>query len=430
MHEDGLALAVVGAIELLLVASLSAVVLRRLRFPYTIGLVVVGILLAFVPEDLHALDPLRQIRLTPDVVLYLFVPTLIFPAAVHLDPRLLRENLVPILLLAVPGVILSTAIVGGIVGMLAPVSWGAALLFGALIAATDPIAVVALFKEMKVPGRLSILVDGESLLNDAVAVVLFTVVLSVTQSGDVGSGTVARGALAFVLVSLGGLGVGVVLAVIYGWVARLAEGDHVIEIALSVVLAYTAFVVSDHYLHVSGIMAVVGAGLTAAALRRGRLSPDTRAYLEHYWSYAEFVANSAVFLYLGMRGNAFFQRLLDSAAPERMYIGYAILAVIVARLIVLPGLVGLSNAIGRVEPIGWREQAIMLWGGGLRGALPLVMAVSLPPGFTHRQLIVDMTAGVVLFTLLIQGTTVGRLIRAWGSAETSATLPAGQAPVT
>jgi monovalent cation:H+ antiporter, CPA1 family len=412
MHEEGLVLAVVGAVELLLLASLSAVVFRRIRFPYTIGLVVVGVLLALAPEDLRALEPLRHIRLTPDVVLYIFVPTLIFPAAVRLDPRLLRENLAPILLLACPGMALSAAIVAGAVGAVTPLSWEAALLFGALIAATDPIAVVALFKEMKVPARLAVLVEGESLLNDAVALVLFSVVLTVAQSGAVGATPILRGAADFVLVSVGGLAVGAVLAMVYARVARLDESDPLVEIALSVVLAYSAFVVAHHYLHVSGIMAVVGAGLAGGALRRGRLETGTRASLEHYWSYAEFVANSSVFLYLGMRGNAFLHRLLDRTAPERSYIVAAILAVFIARLIAVTGFVRLSNRVVPIEPIGWRQQAVIIWGGGLRGALPMVMALSLPLDFEQRPLIVDMTAGVVLFTLLIQGTTVGRLIRA------------------
>jgi CPA1 family monovalent cation:H+ antiporter len=414
MHDGGVAIVVVGATELLLLASLSAVVLRRLRFPYTIGLVLVGILLALAPEGVGALEPMRHIRLTPDLVLYLFVPTLVFPAAVHLDMRLLRRNLVPVLLLAGPGVILSAAIIGGGLSAVTPLSAGAALLFGVLIAATDPIAVVALFKEMKVPGRLSVMVDGESLLNDAVAVVVFTIVLGATASGLMGPGTLAGGVLAFAVVSVGGLAVGATLAVAYARIARLAEGDPLVEIALSMVLAYLAFMVADHYLHVSGIMAVVAAGLVAGGLRRRDLAPDARAYLEYYWGYAEFVANSFVFLGLGMGGTAFLGRLADSDVGRRADITYAVLAVVIARLIVVPALVGVSNRLARVEPIGWGDQAVMVWGGGLRGALPLVMALSIPPDFEHRQLILDMTAAVVLFTLLVQGTTVGPLIRACG----------------
>jgi CPA1 family monovalent cation:H+ antiporter len=171
-------------------------------------------------------------------------------------------------------------------------------------------------------------------------------------------------------------------------------------------------VVADHYLHVSGIMAVVAAGLVAGALRRERLATEARASLRHFWSYAEFLANSFVFLILGIGGGAFIHRLLAERAGAVRDIGSAIVAVLLGRLIAVYGLIGLANRVGRIEPIGWRYQAIIFWGGGLRGALPLVMALSLPSEFAHRQQILDLTAGVVLFTLVVQGTTVGRLIHA------------------
>lgn len=163
MAESSVVLLVIGVLELLLLASISAVAFRYIRFPYTIGLVIVGVILAVAQGRLGVLEPIRLIRLTPEVVLYLFLPTLIFPAAVRLDPRLLRQNLCPILLLALPGMVLSTVIVGTVVGALTPLSWSTAMLFGALISATDPVAVIALFKDLKVPHRLSVLVDGESL---------------------------------------------------------------------------------------------------------------------------------------------------------------------------------------------------------------------------------------------------------------------------
>ena len=416
MHESHVAFLVVAILELLLIASLAAVLLRRLRFPYTIGLMIIGILLAFVQDRLDVLGSLRQIRLTPDIVLYLFVPILVFPAAVQLDLRLLRQNTYPLVLLTLPGVIVSTAIVGSIVAAVTPLSWSAALLFGALISATDPVAVVALFKDLRVPGRLSVLIDGESLFNDATAIVLFTIMLSVGASGGAGPLTVVRGAVDFVWASAGGIGVGVLLAALYAKVVRLAEDDPLVEISLSTVLAYTAFMVAHHYLHVSGILAVVGAGLAGAWLRREHFerATDTWAHVVHYWSYAVFVANSVVFLFLGIGENTFLARLRGVGAPELPYIAGAIVAVLVARLIVVGGVIGLVNTCSRIEPIDWRQQAIIFWGGGLRGALPLVLALSLPFDFAERQRILDLTAGVVLFTLLVQGTTVGRLIRTLG----------------
>jgi CPA1 family monovalent cation:H+ antiporter len=150
MDDGGVVLPVIGVLELLLLASLSAVAFRRIRFPYTIGLVIVGVVLAIAERHLDVLEPMRLIRLTPEVVLYLFIPTLIFPAAVRLDLQLLKRNLVLILLLALPGLIVSTLIVGGVVGAVTPLAWSTAMLFGALISATDPVAVVALFGELRV----------------------------------------------------------------------------------------------------------------------------------------------------------------------------------------------------------------------------------------------------------------------------------------
>jgi CPA1 family monovalent cation:H+ antiporter len=296
---------------------------------------------------------------------------------------------------------------------LTPLSWSAALLFGALISATDPVAVVALFKDLSVSERLSGLVDGESLLNDATAIVLFTILLAARASGAAGPMIVVHGAAEFVWVSVGGLGVGAVIAAIYARVVRLAEDDPLVEIALSTVLAYTAFVIAHHYLAVSRIMAVVGAGLVGGRLRQKHFekATETRAYLQHYWSYAVFVANSFVFLFLGIGGNAFLNRLLGERLIELQYVAYAVVAVIVARLIVVYGFIRLLNRYSRIEPIDWRHQAIIFWGGGLRGALPLVLALSLPLDFEPRQRILSLTAGVVLFTLLVQGTTAGRLIR-------------------
>jgi len=389
-------------------------VFRRLRFPYTIGLVIVGMLLAIAQDHLGVMEPIRLIRLTPEVVLYLFLPTLIFPAAVQMDLRLLRQNAGPILLLALPGLIVSTVIVGSIVAALTPLSWSRALLFGALISATDPVAVVALFNELKVPHRLAILVEGESLFNDATSLVLFTVILATIGSDAVGTTVVAQGAARFIWVSLGGLGVGASIAVLYAVLVRLVADDPLVEIALSTVLAYMAFIVADHYMHVSGIVAVVAAGLVARRLRLRHFdsAQETRLYLRHYWRYAEFVANSFVFFFLGIGGNTFLNRLHAASLAELGYIGAAILATVVARLVVVVGFITLWNRCTRAEPIAWGYQAVMFWPGGIRGALPLVLVLSLPLAFEQRQLLLGLTAGVVFFTLLVAGTTAGRLIRA------------------
>ena len=235
-------------IELLLIASLVAIVVRRLHIPYTVALVVVGLLLTAQSNV--------SIELTPELILALFVPPLVFEAAFHLKLTELRQNLVTILVLAVPGVILTTMIVAGMLTLGTSLSLPVALVFGALIAATDPVAVVALFRLLGVPKRLSVLIEGESLLNDGTALVLFNLMLAVALTGKF---NLFSSLVEFVQVAAGGIVVGLVL----GWaISRLIAriDDYLIEITLTTVLAYGTYLVAEQ-LHFSGVLAVVAAGL-------------------------------------------------------------------------------------------------------------------------------------------------------------------------
>ena len=177
-------------ILLLIVAAASAIGFKRLHFPYTIGLLIVGLLLGFVESEV--MEPLRSLSLFPEVIMFVFLPVLIFESAYNLDNRLLLRNIAPVMLLAIPGMLLSTAIAGGIVGAMTPLRWGEAFLFGSLISATDPVAVIALFKELGAPKRLMTLVEGESLFNDATAIVVFSLIYTQVGSGNYG-GTVGPG---------------------------------------------------------------------------------------------------------------------------------------------------------------------------------------------------------------------------------------------
>jgi len=213
-------------IELLLIASLVAIVVRRLHIPYTVALVVVGLFLT-------TQSPLN-FELTPELILALFVPPLVFEAAFHLNLTELRRNLTSILLMAVPGVLLTTLIVGGIVSFGTGLALPIALVFGSLVAATDPVAVVSLFRLLGVPKRLSVLVEGESLLNDGTALVLFNLMLAIVITGEF---NLLSGVLEFIKVSLGGIMLGLLL----GWIiSRLISriDDYLIEITLTTVLAY------------------------------------------------------------------------------------------------------------------------------------------------------------------------------------------------
>lgn len=380
-------------IELLLIASLVAIVVRRLQVPYTVALVVVGLLLT-------TQSPLR-VELTPELILALLVPPLVFEAAFHLNFNELRRNLSTILVLAVPGVVLTMLLVGGIVSFGAGLTLPVALTFGALIAATDPVAVVSIFRSLGVPKRLAVLVEGESLLNDGTAMVLFNMMLVIVATGRF---NLAASILDFVRISAGGIAVGVIL----GWaISRLIAriDDYLIETTLTTVLAFGSYLIAEQ-LHFSGVLAVVAAGLINGNLGPQGMSPTTRIILFNFWEYIAFLANSLVFLLIGLEVDI--PALLNSWQP----IAWAIGAVILARVVVVYGLSFLSRRF--TEPISLRWRHVLAW-GGLRGALSLALALSLPASFgDDRALLRTMAFGVVLFTLLVQATTMRSLIRRLG----------------
>ena len=407
MHNDPVITIVIAVVGLLLVAAVAAMGFRRLHLPFTVGLVIVGIAIGLLAERVELLAPLHEVRLSPELILFVFLPTLIFESAYALDGRLLSQNLAPVLSLAVPGLLLSTGIVGTLVFLFTPLGWGPALLFGALIAATDPVAVIALFKEVGAPKRLAILVEGESLFNDATAIVLFKILLAVVAAGTIGWATVGSGVVDFAIVFAGGLFVGTGIGYLMVVVLRFADDDPLVEVALSTVVAYAAFVFADHFLHVSGVMATVGAGIVVGTYGATRFTPEVKSYLHRFWDYAVFVANSLIFLLVGM--SISLDLLWEHIGP----LGIAILAVLLARAVTVYGIVPIMGKLPRAEPIGMRYQTVLFW-GGLKGAVALALALSLPHDFPNHDLIVVLALGVVLFTLVVGGVTTGPLIRFLG----------------
>jgi CPA1 family monovalent cation:H+ antiporter len=377
-------------IELLLIVSLVALAVRRLNIPYTVALVVVGLVLTLQ-------QPL-ELELRPEVILALFVPPLVFEAAFHLSFDELRRSLVSLLVLAVPGVVVTMFVVGGVLALATPLGTGAALLFGALIAATDPVAVVAMFRTLRVPKRLAVLVEGESLLNDGTAIVVFNLVLMAVLTGEF---NLVQGLLDFAWVAVGGALLGGLL----GWlIARLIArvDDYLIEITLTTVLAFGAYLLAER-LHVSGVLAVVTAGLVNGNLGPRGMSPTTRIVLFNFWEYVAFLANSLVFLLIGLQVN------LAAVVAAWQPIAWAVLAVLAARFLVVYGLGAVSARLGTPIPMRW--QHVLSW-GGLRGAISLALALSLPAVLgAEREALRVMAYGVVLFTLLVQGTSMGPLLR-------------------
>ncbi len=396
-------------ISLLLVVSLVAIVVRRLRIPYTVALVIVGLLFTFQ-------QPLK-LTLTPELILSLFVPPLVFEAAFHIELKILRENWLPILALAVPGVLLTTGLVALIVTFGIGLSLTSGLVFGALIAATDPVAVVALFRTIGAPKRLTTLVESESLFNDGTAIVIFQLMLAIglTTAATVGNSNresfdLLSASVSFIRVSAGGIGIGIGL----GWLAAQIIGrvdDYLIETTLTTTLAFGSYLLAEQF-HTSGVLAVVAAGIVTGNFGLTKMSPTTKIVLINFWEYLAFVANSLVFLLIGLDVN------IREISANWFSIAVALGAVLISRAVVVYGLTNLTNLM-RGTLVSAAYQHVMFW-GGLRGAISLALALSLPAAFADRELLRVMTFGVVLFTLLAQGTTMQVLLKRLGLVQQDA----------
>ncbi len=385
---------------LLGVAMIVAILARRLRLPYTVGLVIAGLGLAAARLQTGA-------NLTHDLIFDLILPPLLFEAALNLDWRELRADLAPILALSTIGVAISAAIVAA--GMVRLIGWPipSAVIFGILIAATDPIAVIAMFKDTGVKGRLRLLVESESLFNDGVAAVLFALALIWAQAGS-NNGLEASELSRAIATVAGG---GIVLGLASGALAILVAGrtsDHLVETALTAVAAYGSFLLAEHF-HLSGVLACVSAGLVMGNLGllreddQSSLSAQARTFVVEFWEFAAFIANSLVFLLIGLRAGAI------------PFAGVGVTTLVVANLLVLLGraltvyplCLGFAGSRWRIP----MAQQHVLWWGGLRGALALALALSLPESLSYRDEIVIAAFGVVTFSVIAQGVTMPILLR-------------------
>lgn len=389
------------------VATAVAMVARWIKIPYTVALVVAGLLLG-------AVGRIDAPHLTKSLLYAIFLPGLLFEAAFHLEFRKFWSNKLSVVTLAVPGLLVAIALTAVILTPVAQMlhfeegfTYTHALVFASLIAATDPIAVVGLFRSLGAPKRLAILVEGESLVNDGTAVVVFTLVLAVAQ----GSNLTVGGALGqFVWVAGAGAMVGIVLGFTVSWLTHKIE-DPMVEITLTTIAAYGSFAVGEHF-HVSGVIATVVAGMLCGNYgARTGMSPSTKIAVLSFWEYWAFALNSVVFLLIGLEVRP--EMLLHAWQP----ILVAFLAVLVARAAVVYS----ASAALRFtkERFSWAWSGVLTW-GGLRGSLSMVLVLALPLTFPHRGFLITITFGVVVLSILIQGLTMGPLLRRLGIIKSDA----------
>lgn len=386
------------------IATTVAILVRRFRAPYTVALVVVGLVLG----ALHVVD---APHLTKELLFAIILPGLLFEAAFNLDMKVFWSNRRAIAGLAVPGVIAAIALTAAIVtpvlswlGHDPTFDWRYGLVFGALIAATDPIAVVALFRQLNVGHRLTTLVEGESLLNDGTSVVFFTLILAFVNGSAT---TLSSLLLEFVTIVGGGALIGLLVAWVVTQVTKRID-EPLIEITLTVIAAYGSFAVAEQF-HFSGVIATVAAGMFCGSVGwHSAMSPSTQLAVDSFWDYVAFALNSVVFLLIGFEVHP--STLLGSAS----LIVVAYLGALVARFGVVAMTVAILRPTSERMPAKW--MAILTW-GGLRGALSMVLALALPIGFPHRDQLITMTFGVVLLSLVLQGTTMSWVMRRLGMVQ-------------
>lgn len=396
-------------VALLGVASLVALAARPLRLPYTVALVLVGLLIGGV-ADILGLG--GDLQVTPDLVLLVLLPGLVFEAAYRLRLAELRQWFAGLLLLAVPGVLISAGVVALVLHLATGLRADLALIVGAMVSATDPAAVVATFKRLRVSRSLATVVDGESLLNDGTGLVLFAIAVSVVSAPVSPADAVLTFVGAIVISAVIGLGMGLLAA-------RLIAGvqDHLIELTISVVLAYGSYLIADQF-HLSGVIATVTAGVVLGNRGRGQALTDAGAdAIDTVWEFLAYLLTAVVFLLVGLAIPP--ARLLESLGP----IFWVVVAMLAGRALVVYGLLGLGSRLaplpGLAAPLPGPGLHVLFW-AGLRGAVAVAMALSLPADLPQRALLQEITFGAVLFTLLTQATTigwvVGRLSRTAGAA--------------
>lgn len=385
-------------VGLLALAAFVAIVVRPLRLPYTVALVVAGLIVGIAAN----VTGYPAVDVSPDLVLLVLLPGLVFEAAYRLRIVQLRRWFGGLLLLAIPGVVISAAVVAVVLNAATGLRLDLAFIVGAMVSATDPAAVIATFKRLMVPPALSTMVDGESLLNDGTGLVLFAIAVSAVYAPV----SPAEAVVSFV----GTVVVSVAIGLVTGYAAAKvigSVGDHLIELTITVVLAYGAYLLADQ-LGLSGVIATVTAGIVLGNLGPARQrAQDGSDPIDIVWEFIAYLLTAFVFLLVGLAIPP--ARLIDSLVP----IAWGIVAILVGRAFVVYVILGASSRLavrpGLAERIPMAWMHVLFW-AGLRGAVAVAMALSLPADIPERALLQEITFGVILFTLLIQGTTIGWVV--------------------
>lgn len=396
-----------SVITLLSIATIVSFLLKKTKIPYTVFLLVTGLGVGYASIHFESLEFLRHFQLSPDLVFYIFLPTLIFESAYHMHFKPFMRNLTSIITLSTVGVLMSMVIIGFAVNYFVGFPIEFALLFGIIISATDPISVLALFKKVGAPKRLAFIIEGESLFNDGTALVIFGILLQLVRSHAQFAGNELVSVFnEFLLTVLGGCLIGTILGFAFSKVLDYVKNSKEIEFSITLILAHFTFIVAEYFFGVSGILATVMAGIMLGNYGAHKISPQVKEIITEFWDYAAFLANSFIFLMVGI----LIYHTPQQVMPLLSKIGIVILITLVSRVIMVYTLVPLINLITPRNkiPLSWAH--VIQW-SGLRGALAITLVLTLPKDLAFYEEILIFTAAVVLFTNTINGLTIETLLQ-------------------
>jgi len=387
---------------LLLVAALVEPLAKKIHLTFSIILVVIGFIGSEIAVKQLGIDTGIRWDNFGTIIFYFILPILIFQAALEIDIKLLWENIIPIGLLALPLMLVSAMVIAACVyygiDHASGFPWMAAFITGALLSATDPAAVLALLKNANAPERLSMLLEGESLFNDATAVVMFSILIAIA-TGSQATGSPEEVLLRFVTVFFGGLTVGVLGGFVAGLMIKAIHGSYVFPL-VSIVCVYATFLIAEDLLHFSGVMAVLASGLMVGVFSRKYKTEMT----EMFWDFLAYIAEAMIFLLAGIT------IILSMFADRWLAIVIGIISILVARIIMIFGTFPILKILPGIDAVPLKQQVVLAW-GGVRGTVTLALALSLPLTLDYWYTIQSIAYGVVLFTLFVQATTIGPLIR-------------------
>ncbi|MBW7954675.1 sodium:proton antiporter [Candidatus Gracilibacteria bacterium] len=431
---------------LLTISIFTYLLSKKINFPYTVLLIIVGLLL--IPlSKIEVFSFINHFELTPDVLFYVFLPILIFESAYNMNYRQVIKNWKSISSLAIIGLIISTFVIGGLMYFIFPllgfqIPFLVCLLFGSLISATDPVAVLSIFKNIGAPRRLTLIFEGESLFNDGTSLALFLVILGIVLNGEMSVSTYIEGFGSFISMMIGGILFGSFTGILFSKIIGKIKNNEMAEISLTMILAHLTFILSEIISHninilgfdikISGVIATSIAGIIIGNYGRYKISPKVEAHMNQFWEFFAFLCNSLVFILMGL----ILSHINVNFGMFIIPILATIVIVIIARAISIYVPIGFLNAFKLEEHIPASWQHLLSW-GSLRGALALMMVLMIPGigdtnydkilifqqsigwkfDFDIREFLIVITIGSIMFTLFIKATTIGYMMKKLGTTQ-------------